>query len=506
MFGFLRDLLAKPAPVLAPDECAPAPRPVRSPPSAPHPPAPPGRNGHDHHDNGTSIRLPLDAILDGLALELQPRVRRKEARGQTVSIPLEMILPQLSSGIVRIPFGTLRQAAPHLFSQEFDGDTVQVTLPLGEILGRLNPAFILRRRPQKRLEVPQEVTNPFGSEGQGVTISTAQPTLNIPPPPPPPPPPPRATVLPAASAPAASAAPFILSLAVVAEGWPQALRWEILQMDLADSNLALPVGIVEQALRQGRVAFSWKTLRSWIKPVPAPTASAQDDTIVELPLQIIAPLFLASQGETRQSRRKVTTSEAIPDLFFASPRTEPPSDPTLPPATLPQHPFPPAALPQHPFPPAALPSAAPPGQPRPWTTGAGRPSAAEVQPSPARGSRLAPKYATPDEIVSRAAALDDVAGVLIGLPDGLLVASRLAPDLNADTLAAFLPEIFGKVSQCTRELRMGELNHLNFTVGDIAWELFRANGIFFAAFGRPGHPLPSSQLGALAGELDHKRK
>jgi len=488
MFGFLRDLLAKPAPVLAPDECAPAPRPVRSP-----PPAPPGRNGRDYHDNGTSIRLPLDAILDGLALELQPRVRRREARGQTVSIPLEIILPQLSSGIVRIPFGTVRQAAPHLFSQESDGDSVQVTLPLGEILGRLNPAFVLRRRPQRRVEVPEEVTNPFGSEGQGVTISTAQSTLNIPPPPPPPPPL-LAAVLPASSDPAPPAAPFILSLAVVAEGWPQALRWEILQMDLADANVALPAGIVEQGLRQGRVAFSWKTLRSWIKPVPALTASAQDDTIVELPLQIIAPLFLASQRDSRQSRRKVTTSETIPDLFFASPHLETPSNPTLPPAT----------LPQETFPPAALPPATHPAKPR-WTAAA-RPAAAEVKPSPARGIPFAPKYATPDEIVSRAAALDDVAGVLIGLPDGLLVASRLAPDLNADTLAAFLPEIFGKVSQCTRELRMGELNHLNFTVGDISWELFRANGIFFAAFGRPGQPLPSSQLGALAGELDHKRK
>jgi predicted regulator of Ras-like GTPase activity (Roadblock/LC7/MglB family) len=131
---------------------------------------------------------------------------------------------------------------------------------------------------------------------------------------------------------------------------------------------------------------------------------------------------------------------------------------------------------------------------------------AETKHSPAPGTRFIAKYATPNEIVSRAAALDNVAGALIGLPDGLLVASRLGPDLNADTLAAFLPQIFAKISQCTKELRMGELNNLTFTVGNIAWKLFRVNAIFFAAFGRPSQPLPASELAALAAELDHKPK
>jgi predicted regulator of Ras-like GTPase activity (Roadblock/LC7/MglB family) len=99
-----------------------------------------------------------------------------------------------------------------------------------------------------------------------------------------------------------------------------------------------------------------------------------------------------------------------------------------------------------------------------------------------------------------------VAGSLIALPDGLMVASQLSPDLNGDTLAAFLPQIFAKVNQCTKELRMGELNNLNFTVGNVPWKIFRVNAIFFAAFGRAGEPLPTGQLAALAAELDHKGK
>jgi hypothetical protein len=41
------------------------------------------------------------------------------------------------------------------------------------------------------------------------------------------------------------------------------------------------------------------------------------------------------------------------------------------------------------------------------------------------GTEFVKRYASPNEIVSRAAALDGVAGALIALPDGLMVASRI---------------------------------------------------------------------------------
>jgi predicted regulator of Ras-like GTPase activity (Roadblock/LC7/MglB family) len=131
---------------------------------------------------------------------------------------------------------------------------------------------------------------------------------------------------------------------------------------------------------------------------------------------------------------------------------------------------------------------------------------AEYRRKPPGGTDFVARYATPNEIVSRAAALDGVAGALIALPDGLMVASRIPSELNGDTLAAFLPQIFAKVNQCTRELRMGELNNLNFTVGKVPWKIFRVNAIFFAAFGRATEPLPTAGLAALAAELDRKQK
>ena len=112
----------------------------------------------------------------------------------------------------------------------------------------------------------------------------------------------------------------------------------------------------------------------------------------------------------------------------------------------------------------------------------------------------------PNEAVSRAAALNGVAGVVVALPDGLVVASQIPSNSNADTLAAFLPQIFDRVNQSTKELKMGTLDNLNFTVGSVPWKIFRVNTVYFAVFGRAGQLLPDAQLAALAAELDLKKK
>ena len=271
-------------------------------------------------------------------------------------------------------------------------------------------------------------------------------------------------------------------MGALAEGWPDAVRREILELNLAEAKVAMPAQAVEQALKQGKIAFTWKTIRSWVKPAVAATASPHDSRVLDLPLKVVAPLFLARQRQANKSQHKVTVDEDIPNLFFGVPQPEPDV--------------------------AAAPSA------RPTDTNyyvwedthdTVRVHESEVK-RPTPGTKFVAKYATPNEVVSRAAALDGVAGALIALPDGLMVANRLPPDVNADTLAAFLPQIFGKVSQCTKELRMGELNNLNFTVGNVPWKIFRVNAIFFAAFGREAEPLPTAQLAALAAELDHKPK
>ena len=70
---------------------------------------------------------------------------------------------------------------------------------------------------------------------------------------------------------------------------------------------------------------------------------------------------------------------------------------------------------------------------------------------------------------------------------------------------ALIPQMYSKLSGCTKELRMGELNNLNFTVGKVPWKIFRVNGIYFAAFGCAGESLPTGHLAELAAELDYKK-
>ena len=282
-----------------------------------------------------------------------------------------------------------------------------------------------------------------------------------------------------------------MGLSAIAEAWPDAVRKEIVGLRLADAKVELPCELIEKALRQGKIAFPWKLVRTWLKPAPPAVPSPADNTVLELPLKIVAPLFLARQHEASNGKRKswLTTKFRICSSAFRRPTRRRPRRR----------------------------STAKPGGAKTqdtnyyvWEDGGER-----LQPvvpdgrgagSPSPGTKFVAKYATPNEVVSRAASLDGVAGALIALPDGLMVASRLSSDLNGDTMAAFLPQIFGKVNQCTKELRMGELNNLNFTVGNVPWKIFRVNAIFFAAFGRAGEPLPTAQLAALAAELDHKPK
>jgi len=593
-----------------------------------------------------------------------------------VTIPLDRVLIQLGSGVVRISFGELREMAPNVFSELPDLDQSEIALPLNEILPQINPALLARRQSQKQYQVPEDIQGPFGKDLAGVALAdprtaakpiaapapvaapkvapqpvnpvpmnpvpmnpipmkpaVAKPAPMVPPAPvkpvpmasptqvkpvpmpapaaarpaqpispvapaqpikpitpipfkpaapaapapapandpdpipmvpfrssitstptprpptatPPATPPVRpvlpatravgATPLPAAAprlpvnpvapsngngraasvphapqampaAAAAQEASLMVPLRMLSEAWPEVLRGEIQQLNLAEAHLALPVRFVEPALKQGKVCFTWKVLRSWIRPATLPTVSAHDGMMLELPLRVIAPLFMTRNKQQAAPAQKVEVDENIPNLFFGFPTGESAA------ASLEQQQAAPAASaapaiaeePEANFTPAAKNANPVDTNFYVWNESSDAPqvdASAEKKSTP--GTNFLSRYATPNEVVSRAAALDGVAGALVALPDGLMVASKLSSDLNGDTLAAFLPHIFGKVSQCTKELRMGELNNLHFTVGNVPWKIFRVNAIFFAAFGHAGQPLPTAQLAALAGELDRRK-
>ncbi|MEJ0091364.1 MAG: roadblock/LC7 domain-containing protein [Limisphaerales bacterium] len=507
------------------------------------------------------IEMPLQPILAVLPLELRAKVTAPGASGIKISIPVEKVLSQLATGSVKISFGELRQLAPRVFANyggEHDARTV--ALPLNHLLPLINPALLARRSAQKKVEISEDVASPFDTQGGGLKISTekvkappvtppaqpvplsrfsppvseahAQPTPVIPPPAFTPrwtapaangngngngngagsagkdiftretnvsngvhtdrPPAPEVPPAPAKTAKvpqSPSEAPLLVSLAILFENWPDALKLEISQLDLDNAQVALPVNLVEPALKRGRVTFTWRELRSWIKSA-AVAVSVHDNTELELPLKVLAPLFFARHKNGDAGPKKVSVSETIPDLFFGNtpPASVPPSAPTPPPQ--------PAAM--------AVSTVIP----KPDTNFYSRsihPPTSDSEFKRKGGTDFKSRGATPADIVSRAMELPGVAGAVIALADGLKVASQIPADLNGDTLAAFIPQIFARVNQGSRELRMGDLNNLSFTVGKVPWKIFRINAVYFAAFGRGNEPLPGAPLAALAVELDHKK-
>jgi predicted regulator of Ras-like GTPase activity (Roadblock/LC7/MglB family) len=497
--------------------------------------------------NADEIQLSLPPILAALPMELRAKIVAANNAGMTISIPVEKALAQLATGSVKISFGELRRLAPGVFAS-FSGeqDAKLVALPLNQVLAQINPALLARRSAKKQAEISDDIASPFDARGRGLKISTepfkTQPVTPVPEAPlpmsrfnppdletpaaplpvvPPPaftprwikpsngeaaprngnsngngasrppfisaapvpcasaPPIPPATVLPGQSQPTISA-----PLAAISEHWPEALQIEINQLNLMAAQVALPVHLVEPMLKRGRVIFSWRDLRSWIKPEVS-VVSVHDGIELELPLKVLAPLFFARQ-KNGAAHRKVSVSEEIPNLFFGFPSAEPAS-----------------------VPPAPMPSAVAAATPLPDTNFFSRslqPPTSDSEFKRKGGTDFTSRAATPSEIVFRAMELPGVAGVVIALPDGLKVASQIPADLNGDTLAAFIPQLFARVNQCSRELRMGDLNNLSFTVGNVPWKIFRVNAVYFAAFGRVNESLPTAQLAALATALDHKKQ
>jgi predicted regulator of Ras-like GTPase activity (Roadblock/LC7/MglB family) len=531
--------------------------------------------------NPDELELPLQPILASLPMDLRAKIVQSPLTGAVVAIPVEKVLSQLANGAVKITFGELRTAAPSFFvNSGGQFDSRPITLPLNEILTRLNPTLLSRRAVQKQVEVADDIAGPFAGRGQGITF-TAAPLKNIPPTPPAPPAPsqsapssqtsftprwtspaaksksqngngnnngnngngvhtngngnnaPYAPILPSAARPTFSAAslqptappaippsaavPEELQLTISAplpalsENWPDALKLEIVRSDLTRSHVVLPLNLIEPGLKRGRITFTWKNLRAFIRPAP-PAVSVNDSLEVELPLKIITPLFFARQKTAGKTQPKLSVSREIPDLFFGFPQPHSPAQSS-----------PPKPSSETQFRMQAQPEAVVPEVnrmissmvPKPVDTNfyslgsvaeTAKTDEVEYKCPQTPATDFMSRQMTPKEVIANAMAMPGVAGVVIALPDGLRVANEVPADLNADTLAAFLPQIFERVSQSTRELRMGALNNVSFTVGNIPWKIFRVNAVYFAAFGRAGESLPTAPLAQLAAQLDRKKQ
>jgi predicted regulator of Ras-like GTPase activity (Roadblock/LC7/MglB family) len=563
---------------LPPEPLAAEPAAISATASAPAASAPPP----EISASADELALPLAPIIATLPLELRAKIMSVPSPGRVIHLPLEVITAQLAFGAVKISFGELRRLAPGIFTNAGgEHDNKSISLPLNEILARINPA-LLARRSRKTVEVAEDINGPFNERGKGIVFTAQplktpapaapatpprpttpppapktaappaafslpprqiQPAVSTPPPPlaqpipfaaptgfdrprpaalngngngnghhtPPPPPPAALKISAAPIAPRPEPAQPTISVALhnLMENWPDELKDEITRLGFAKLNVPLSGAVVEAGLKRGRVTMTWKQLRTLTQP--GSPASLHDDTELELPLKVIAPLFFGTQKNSARTQKKSVVSDEIPNLFFGFPQPAP--APVAPPPTrLAPNPALPAS--------AAAPNIAPGLTPKPvgkktsdsnfYTLSENSKAAAlddSVYAPPAvPQTDFTSRHAPPKEVVARAMALAGVVGVVITLPDGLRVASEVPPDFNADTLAAFIPQLFERMNQSARELRMGALNNVSFTVGNVPWRIFRVNAVYLAAFGRAGEPLPTAQLAALAGELDRKKQ
>lgn len=546
-----------------------------------------------------TIALPLDTVLAGLPPELQGFFKPNVGADVEIQLSLQTVLPQLSSGKVRVPFGDVRNACPNGSCHADDEhDEKQVELPLACILSRINPALLPRRTQRQLMDVPKDVTGLFGSIGEPISSTPAgpatpaatqpaaepakaearakvpapkptagrkkavpddieripspfsMPTAKSAPEPEPVPSPaaekpvamptapkrrsavpddianiPSPFSFPGASAPqpaaaapepvsepeempkikfnpglaAASVSPAVnklvskapasgavrpaaaqlqvvkddnylgFSLREVTEGWEEKILAEIHQAGLENAQLELPVGEVDLAMRKGKIAFPWKTLRGWLEPSPEGD-SEHEGVEVTLPLKVVAPKFLALR-KPKSGQRKAHVEESIPDLFSGGPEPVPVAAPA-------------------PVAPVA---------------------AAEVEPAVAKPAKsgkaserkaaVAISAANPNELVAKTAQLAGVTGALLAMNDGLVVASQLPKPLQGETVAAFLPQIFGRLNQFSTELKLGDLSSVMLVMDNCPWIIFRTGKVYFAVVGQSGEALPLPQLTAIVAEI-----
>ncbi len=310
--------------------------------------------------------------------------------------------------------------------------------------------------------------------------------------------------------------PLKLLLADLAVCWPDHVRSEIATLN--GVTVALPSGDVAAGLARGKVMFTWCQLRAWMNPEPGMLEQIDPALELSLPLRVVAPAFLQSQKETTH-RRKLSIDETIPELFVpSSPAAfEEPSQTLSSTDAAEESPRPATAGPLRMQAAsrsvdvqlesrAQIPHQAP-SDPRPPHNAASiaTPSAPERR-SPAL--TMAQLFAKPDksewspaEIVQHIIKLPQVAGAVVALQEGLVVAHDLPEPMRGEVIAAFLPQMYARVNQYADEMKLGQIDEVLLTSNGAQLQLFRLGYVFFAVLGEAGATLPPREMRLIADEL-----
>jgi predicted regulator of Ras-like GTPase activity (Roadblock/LC7/MglB family) len=363
------------------------------------------------------------------------------------------------------------------------------------------------------------------------------------------------------------ASPLVVALKDLTAKWPDSLLSELGSVD--GLTVTLPAGDVGCGLARGKVAFTWGQLRSWIQPALEGETTHPTDMELALPLRVLAPAFLQASKQ-QKDRRTLSVDESIPALFSGGPAAKAVPAPVAPPPVPQRAPqteplvAPPSASETSVAPAVETPSASE-AVAEPTTSDAPviqsdeeeeivaptalEPAAerteiassvtpqstpAESAPAPApaptdtaqASAESAPPIAenripaslgevfgepgrlnwSPGEIVQEVVKLPQVAGAIVALSEGLVVAHRLPEGMKGEVVAAFLPQIFGRLNQYSTEMKLGEIDDILLSSQGAYFQAFRAGQVFFAVLGKHGESLPWHALRLMAEELLQQTK
>jgi predicted regulator of Ras-like GTPase activity (Roadblock/LC7/MglB family) len=440
--------------------------------------------------------VPLTAISEQWPDAIRSEISQLSLANATCELPLSEIGPSLRAGKVQCRWKQIRswvQPPISNFSPSNQAETM-VELPL-KILAPLYVQHCRTTRAPKKAAVAQNIPDVFNRATPEPVApeEVEETTFELEP---------EASAESAAPEPAEPlvqplpterAAYLALPLGLVSENWPEQVRKEIDFFNLSAAKLEIPFEVIEDGLKQGRLNFRWRQICLWLNPPPSSEmASAnlatQLDFRIELPLSFIAPLYLQQRSAAAGAKKQGVEPTAIPDVI--SREETPVSDEA---AEEDSSPAIPAALE---FAPAAKAARGAPAK-------SGKKSGEQLAELLGEPNK---RNWTPNDIVHKTATLAGVSGALIALQDGLLVAACMPPNWKPETVAAFLPQIFGRMRQYTNEFKAGDLQNLSFTVPEGTLQVYSAGIIYFAALGKVDRELPLAELSLIAKEIGRHTK
>ncbi|MEQ2005747.1 MAG: hypothetical protein ABMA26_03025 [Limisphaerales bacterium] len=444
-----------------------------------------------------SLAISLKSVLDRLPVALKPLATRAASPDERINVPTAKVLAQLATGAVRITLEELRAAAPAgLISPGGQGDAL-VDLPLPEVLRVAGP--LLKRKPAQKAE---PAAGSFFT-GLGPAPAVAAPPAPVPVAPPAPvaapafataPPPaapafapsfqaapepakavptfttfqpafatvesapaPSGPVVAAGEPPASNVVPVKLSVLTV--GWPDNVRKEA--TDLGDVSVEFPREELGNAMKSGKVNFTWGQLRAWMKPGVGP--SVLDSTSLQLPLRVLVQPFMSNM---RSGAKPAAAGDGSTTTFVNR--------------------APSASL--------TIPTAAP-----------AAPVAADTKLGEALGKPEKAHW-TPSEIIHAVIALPGVFGAMLSLQEGHLAAAEMQATLPPELLAYALPKLFSATGEQSRQMKLGDPTMISIAADGHHWAVFKLEKIFFTVMSRKGHLLPLPQLQTIATEIARQRK